>query len=189
MHARAATRAVELRLASGTIDAKQAADDLDKLLYAWRGDAHERSLRERVAELRSPRPARGVPPRPAARDRDKVPAEEKTAIHAELVDTFTTRLRDDVADSLAPLELTALVEENADLLPVGPAGDIMQARLADRLLALDLPKRAAPVLEKLMQAAPSRRGSRGVRPAPCGVAAARGGRWWRARRAGGVCCG
>jgi hypothetical protein len=51
--------------------------------------------------------------------------------------------------------LTALVDENADLLPVGPAGDVLQARLADRLLALDLPKRADPVLQKLMLAAPS----------------------------------
>jgi hypothetical protein len=145
---------LELRLAGGRIDAKQAADGLDKLLYAWRGDQHERSLRERVAELRARsgawRSALGL-----IRETEAIFPADKAAIHAELVDMFAAMLRGDAADSLPPLELTALVDENADLLPVGPAGDQLQARLADRLLALDLPKRADPVLQKLMQAAPS----------------------------------
>ena len=51
LHARAAARAVELELATGAIDAKQAADRLESLLYAWRGDDQERALRERLAEL------------------------------------------------------------------------------------------------------------------------------------------
>ena len=51
--ARAAIHAVELRLATRQIDKTQAADALDKLLYAWRGDASELALRERVAELRA----------------------------------------------------------------------------------------------------------------------------------------
>jgi hypothetical protein len=154
LFARSATRALELRLASGKIDVKQAADGLDKLLYAWRGDQHERSLRDRLAELRARagawRSALGL-----VRETEAIFPADKPAIHAELVDMFTAMLRSDAADSLPPLELTALVEENADLLPVGPAGDVLQARLADRLLALDLPKRADPVLQKLMQAAPS----------------------------------
>ena len=60
-------------------------------------------------------------------------------------------LRNDTADSLAPLELVSLVAENADLLPTGPDGELLQAKLADRLVALDLPKRAGPVLEKLAE--------------------------------------
>lgn len=53
VHARAAARAVELRLATGAIDAKQAADRLESLLYSWRGDQHERALRERLAALKA----------------------------------------------------------------------------------------------------------------------------------------
>jgi hypothetical protein len=154
LYARAATRGLELRLASGGIDAKQAADRMDKLLYAWRGDLRERSLRERLAELRARagawRSALGL-----LRETEAIFPADKAAVHAELNDMFAAMLRDDSADALPPLELTALVEENADLLPVGPAGDLLQARLADRLLALDLPKRADPVLQKLMLAAPS----------------------------------
>jgi hypothetical protein len=154
VHARAAVRGVELQLASGGIDAKQAADRLDKLLYAWRGDRHERLLREHLAELRA-RTGAWRSALALLRETEAVFPDDKVAIHAELTDMFTALLRGNAADALAPLELVALVEENADLLPGGVDGEALQARLADRLLALDLPKRAGPVLEKLMHAAPT----------------------------------
>ena len=154
LHARAATRAVELALAAGAIDAKQAVDRLESLLYAWRGDHQELALRERLAELKA-----GIGSWRAAlallRDSETLFPDDKTAIQAELTEMFGALLRGDTADSLAPLELVSVVEENADLLPGGPDGEALQAKLADRLAALDLPKRAGPVLEKLMQAATS----------------------------------
>ena len=39
-------------MAAGVLTKTQAADALDKLLYAWRGDARELALRERLADLR-----------------------------------------------------------------------------------------------------------------------------------------
>jgi len=54
---------------------------------------------------------------------------------------------------MAPLELVAMVEENPDLITEGDPGLALARRLADRLAALDLPRRAAPVLEKLVAAA------------------------------------
>ncbi len=160
VHARAAVHAVELRLASGGIDAKHAADQMDALLYAWRGDPQERLVREHLAALRARtgewRTALGL-----LRETEAVFPDDAAAIHGELTDMFTAVLRGDAADTLAPLELVALVEENADLLPGGADGDALQAKLADRLLALDLPKRAGPVLEKLMLAAPTAVGRAG----------------------------
>jgi hypothetical protein len=160
VHARAAVRAVDLRLASGDIDAKQAGDRLDALLYAWRGDAQERSLREHLAGLRA-RTGEWRSALALLRETEAIFPDDKAAIHAELTDMFTALLRGDAEDALAPLELVALVEENADLLPGGADGEALQAKLADRLLALDLPKRAGPVLEKLMQAAPTAIGRAG----------------------------
>jgi hypothetical protein len=155
--ARAAVRAVELRLASGSIDALQAADQLDKLLYAWRGDGQELALRQRVAALRQQAGAWGAALatlRDAATDfPDNAPA-----IRSQLQDMFTTLLKGDTADHLTPLALVALVDANADLLPATPEGEAMQARLADRLLALDLPRRAEPLLEKLIKTAPTGQG-------------------------------
>jgi hypothetical protein len=154
VHARAAARAVELRLASGAINVRQAADQLERLLYAWRGDAQERALRERLAELE----ARSGDWRTALsllRETETLFPDDKAAIHAGLGEMFAALLRSDAVGTLPPLDLVSMVEENADLLPTGPDGEALQARLADRLLALDLPKRAGPVLEKLMQAANS----------------------------------
>jgi hypothetical protein len=150
VHARAATRAVELRLAAGAIDARQAADVLERLLYSWRGDQRERALRERLAALKA-RTGEWRAALALLRESETLFPDDKAAIHAELTDTFAALLRNDTADSLAPLELVSLVAENADLLPTGPDGELLQAKLADRLVALDLPKRAGPVLEKLAE--------------------------------------
>lgn len=157
VHAKAAVRAVELRLASGAIDMHQAADDLDRLLYSWRGDARELALRERVADLRTHsggwRAALAL-----LRDDEVLFPDNKAVLHAKLVDTFAAFLRSNAADTLPPLELVSLIDENTDLLPDGADGEALEARLADRLLALDLPSRAGPVLEKLMKAAPTEAG-------------------------------
>ena len=106
LHARAATRAVELRLASGAIDAKQAGDRLESLLYAWRGDHQELALRERLAELKA-----GIGSWRAAlallRDSETLFPDDKTAVHAKLTEKFGALLHGDTADSLAPLELVS----------------------------------------------------------------------------------
>ena len=147
---RAAPRAVELRLSTGAIDAKQAADALEKQFYAWRGDQHELALRERVAELRSQsgnwRAALAL-----LRETETLAPDDQPAIHERLKELFAAFLADHDADRQSPFDLVALVDENADLLPDGAQGAELAARLADRLLALDLPKRADPVLAKLVQ--------------------------------------
>jgi len=151
VHARAAVRAVELRLATGAISVRQAADQLERLLYTWRGDHQERALRERLAELQA-RSGNWRPALSLLRDTEALFPDEKATIHDELREMFEALLRSDALGTLPPMDLVSLVEENADLLPTGQDGEALQARLADRLLALDLPKRAGPVLEKLMRA-------------------------------------
>jgi len=152
--ARAAWRAVDLRLATGKIDTKQAADALDKLLYVWRGDQRDLALRERLADLRAQsggwRAALSL-----LREAEVDFPDQATDIANRLRVTFSTLLSDDGADKLPALDLIALMDENADLLPTTPEGDAMKLRLADKLLALDLPKRAEPLLDKLMQEAPA----------------------------------
>ena len=151
---RAATRAIELRLKTGRIDIGQAADGFDRLLDAWRGDDRELALRQRLAALRADNgqwtEALNVL-RDSARD---FPAHQP-AIHARMKQLFATLLGDKRTDALPPLEFVTLVDGNADLLPDGPAGEALEQRLADRLLALDLPQPAALLLEKLTRAAPT----------------------------------
>jgi hypothetical protein len=160
LRAGAAVRAVELRLASGRIDKRSAADALDRLLFVWRGDRQELDLRERLATLRAEtgawRPALAL-----LRESGDIFPEQLAECRRRMQDIFAALLRDGGAETLSPLDLVALVDENADLLADEAAGAGVQARLADKLLALDLPRRAAPVLEKLMQSAPPGAGRAG----------------------------
>lgn len=153
LHARAAVDAVNLRFAAGHIDAHEAAERLSKLQYAWRGDRFEEELRDRLVALREQsgdwRAAL------ALLRENMLLSPDNPAPRARLTDAFAAFLRGSAADSMPPLAFVSLVNENADLLPAGPDGDALESRLADRLLALDLPQRAGPLLDKLMKAAPT----------------------------------
>ena len=152
--ARAAVHALELRLRLARVSVQRAADGLERLLYAWRGDRHDLTLRERLAELRQQsgdwRAALA-----ALRGAEQDFPPQRLEILARMQDSFAALLRNGAADRLPPLELVALVDENTDLLPISADGEALQAHLADRLLALDLPNRAGPVLDKLMRTAPT----------------------------------
>ena len=145
---RSATRAVELRLAGGQLDAGQAADAMDKLRVAWRGDRRELTLRERVADLRR-RAGNWRAALDELRSAEKEFPDHAAAVHAHLIGMFITMLYSDATNALQPLDLVALADENADLFKTMPDNRELMARLADRLLALDLPSRAAPLLAKL----------------------------------------
>lgn len=151
---RAAVRADELRLAIKALSPAQTADAEERLLFAWRGDQREIALRLRIAALRAEagqwRPALAM----LRETRASFP-EQSAAITAKLNETFAALMRDEQLDHLAPIDLVALVQENPDLLPDGAAGEAMAAKEASRLAALDLPQQAEPILEKLLQAAPS----------------------------------
>ena len=148
--ARAAIRAVELRLATGEIDKKQAADALDKLLYAWRGDSRDLALRQRVADLRSQtggwRTALAM-----LRQAETDFPEQAPALHVRLKDMFAAMIRDQGTDTIPPIDFVATVDENTDLVPPSGDNEQLDQALADRLVALDLPVRAKPLLEKLLR--------------------------------------
>jgi len=150
---RAGVRAAELRHRTGELTAAATADALDRLLIAWRGDQRELALRLRVAELREQagqfRPAlellRGTQTLfPAAREN----------IKDRMGRTFQALIAGDQAGALKPLDFIALAADFADCVPSGEAGDRLAELLAGRLVALDLPDQAVPVLERLMRAAP-----------------------------------
>ena len=148
---RAGVRAAELRLKEGTLTPAQAADVLERQAAIWRGDARESQMRLRVAELRavagSFRPALEM-----LRDTDRLFPAQQPAVRAAMAGVVRAMLAQPQA--VEPLELVTLVSDYASLLPEG-AGDGLSALLADKLVALDLPGRAAPVLASLMAGAPA----------------------------------
>ncbi|MBV9248892.1 MAG: hypothetical protein JO227_06555, partial [Acetobacteraceae bacterium] len=153
-HVRAGRRRLELRLNKGSIAPKEAADTLEGLLYSWRGDWRELALRERIAELRQDQGAwrAGLA---MLRDAEALFPDRKAEVRERMRDMFAALLRDDTAKAVPPLELVALAEENAELLGEMTDTASLQASLADKLAELDLPDRAAPLLEKLMRNAPA----------------------------------
>jgi hypothetical protein len=154
VRARAATQAVELRLAVGRLTQAEAADALDRLLYVWRGDGRDLALRRRIAELRSASGAWRAAFAMLRETAAEFPAQAE-AIQNWRAAMFATFADSDAVDRLDPLELVTLAEENTDLLPAGEKGDRLRANLADRLIGLELAGRADSVLERLMRHAPT----------------------------------
>jgi hypothetical protein len=152
--ARAAMRAVEVRLAAHRLDAAQAADALDKLLYAWRGDLRELALRERLAELRS-QTGHWADALALLRQAEADFPDQGPAIHLRLRNAFAAMVHDTATQQMRPLEFVAEVDDNADLLRDTDLANAVDGTLAADLLALDLPQRAEPVLEKLLRTAPT----------------------------------
>ena len=147
---RAGARAAELRLRNGLLSPAQAADVLERYAAIWRGDARESRLRLRVAELRTASGAFRIALE-TLRDAERLFPEQRPAIRAAMAAVFQAMLGQPRA--VPPLEMVTLAGDYAALLPNDPDSGI-PAMLADKLLALDLPSRATPMLATLMAAAP-----------------------------------
>ncbi len=150
--ARASARAVELRLSTHRIDPGQAADALDKLIYAWRGDQRELALRERIAELRAQAGAWRVALSTFRQAESDFP-EQAAAVHGRLKDAFASMIAGHGLGQMTPIDVVSTIDENADLMPAEGGDPALEEQLADQLLALDLPDRARSVLQKLMKSA------------------------------------
>ena len=150
---RAGVHAAELRLRSGQLDAAGTADALDRLLIVWRGDERELSLRQRIANLRV-QAGQFRPALEMLRDTQALFPDAQETLKARMGAVFQALLTGDQANNLKPLEFISLAGDFTDSVPEGEAGDRLATLLAGRLVALDLPDQAAPVLDRLMRAAP-----------------------------------
>lgn len=148
---RAGVRAAELRLRGGLLTPAKAADAIERYAAIWRGDAREVRMRLRVAELRT---AAGAfrPALDMLRDTERLFPEQQPVIRAAMAVVFQAMLSQ--PQTVPPLEIVTLASDYAALLPNNAASNI-PAILADKLLELDLPSRAGPVLATLMATAPA----------------------------------
>ena len=148
--AQARRAAVELRLTAKKIDVKTAAELLKNQLYAWRGDDRELDLRFRLAALL----AQSGAWRPALtmlRETDQLFPAAHPSVHDTETNLVATLLQGDAAPKMPALELVALVGECADILGENADASILAPVLVDKLLALDLPARAEPILVRLLK--------------------------------------
>jgi hypothetical protein len=160
-------RAVELRLASGALDAAGAAVAMEGVLAAWRGDALESGVRLRLAALR----------REAGDHRGAFELLRETE---QVFPDLAAQLRPQQVDALlaaigaeAPIAAVSLFDAHAALLPPGAPTEQALAALADGLAALDLPVRAQAVLRQALRRAEDEtaRGRLGLRMADLALGA------------------
>ena len=145
--ARAATRATLLRLATGEIDAAEAAVRLERGYEGWRGDARERDLRIKTAEIQAVSGQWRKAFQTLQETSQLFPSDQ--AMIAGHVTTLMRQILHEAGGKSLPLDFIALTAEYADAVAAEdqPA---MTLLIADKLLELDLPKRAKPLLERLL---------------------------------------
>ncbi len=143
---------IDAALAAGEMPADEAIEQLEQLRFAWRGDAFEFALLQRLGELyqregrwrealRALRQAATYFP---GTSRAEAAAKELSALFARL---FLGPDRPEIP----PLTSLSLYEEFRELTPPGAPGNRLIEQLADRLVAVDLLDRAAGLLEGQVQ--------------------------------------
>lgn len=148
VRAKAGFALVNAELESKHIDPKAAIDKLEKLSFAWRGDAFEFDLKRRLGDvhaLRGDYRASLLRLRQAASHFRDV--EGAGAIAEDMRNRFRKLFLEGAADKLPPVTALALYEEFRELTPAGSDGDEMIRKLADRLAKVDLLAEAGRLLE------------------------------------------
>jgi tetratricopeptide (TPR) repeat protein len=138
---------IDLNLQQETIEVAEAIQRLERLRFAWRGDAFERKVLNRLGDLYM-----------AAGDYrnglntlkvivsyfPKHPDAAETA--KKMGDVFRRLYLEGDADNISPLKALALYDEFRELTPAGPEGNLMIQKLAERLVDVDLLDKAAAIL-------------------------------------------
>lgn len=146
---RAELRRLELAVPAGKMTASDAALELDSLRFTWRGDEVEMStvgiLADQYMRVGRFRDALLLAQSTALRDADAPGARE---LRIRMADYFRRLFLNGEADRLDPIQAVALFYEFDDMLmPVGPDGDQMVRKLAQRLVAFDLLEPASALLQ------------------------------------------
>lgn len=146
---RAELRRLELAVPAGRMSAAEAAQQLESLRFRWRGDEVEMAtvgiLADQYMRVGRFRDALLLAQSTALRDADAPGARD---LRIKLSEYFRRLFLNGEADRLDPIQAVALFYEFDDtLMPIGPDGDQMVRKLAQRLVAFDLLEPAAALLQ------------------------------------------
>lgn len=146
--ARARLALIDTEREQEKIDRDEAIDRYESLRFSWRGDGVELALIGRTVDLELDKQDYAAA---MGHLRDAVsnfPKNKTTlAMAARMEQTFVDLFLNGKADELPAISALALYFEFKELTPLGPQGDAMIQRLADRLADVDLLDRAANLLE------------------------------------------
>lgn len=146
--AAAKLREIALRERRGEISQADELRELETLEVTWRGDSTEVNTLQMLARIYS-RTGRYADSLAAARTaimlQPKSAASQKAEDEAAAL--FAQIFRTNKGDKLSPIDALALFYRFRELTPIGPIGDEIIRRLADRLVAVDLLDQAAKLLQ------------------------------------------
>ena len=146
--ARATFYRIDAALTDGSMPAPKAIAELENLRYRWRGDGLELKTLRKLSALYFAR----------RQWRDGLHA-LRLAAQSSPNDDWARAAQDDMRaafvklflkggiDAMPPVQALSLFYDNIDLTPIGPDGDEMIRRMADRLAAVDLLGPAADLLK------------------------------------------
>ncbi len=150
--ARARLALIDMGLADGSLSRKTAIEMLERLQFAWRGDAFEFALLQQLGKLYIDEGQHRKGLRIWRELVSGFPSAAETPQVASAMQTvFADLFLGDDANELAPITALAIYDEFAELAPVGEDGDRLALALAERLIAIDLLDRAAQELQRLIE--------------------------------------
>lgn len=145
---RAELALVDLKVATHSMSPAQAADRLEGLRFAWRGDELELDILRRLGAFYIEAGNYKAGLAALAQGVHLYPNSAMTPpIRAEMAKTFHDIYLTDKGAKLSPIEALTLYQTYPDLLPSGDEGFDVKSNLAERLVAIDLLDQAATILE------------------------------------------
>lgn len=148
----AARDRIRLQLEREEITMAEAAPQLERLRFAWRGGDFEYRLLKRLGEVQIADGQYGAGLRTFRTIVENYPEHPDVGNVQELMNLNFERLfLTGAADALPPVVAIGLYDEFQELTPSGEKGDEMIRKLADRLASVDLLDRAADLLRHQVQ--------------------------------------
>jgi len=152
IRAKARRALLEADYAAGRLDLAGLLAGLERLRFAWRGDAFELDVLLRLSDLYAEaghyRESLEMLRQAASYFPDEARAWQ---VAGRMRQIFQVVFLASEAPKVPPLTALALYEEFEELTPSGVEGDLILRRLADRLVEMDLLDRAAELLEDLLR--------------------------------------
>lgn len=149
---RASLALIDLGVSTGSLTPAQAADRLEALRFAWRGDDLELDILHRLGDfyIQAKNIKAGL--NVLSEAVKLYPNSSMTPqIRTEMETIFRDIFLGDLGKNLTPLDALTLYQQYRDLMPSGKDGDAVIRNLSERLVAIDLLDQAANLLEDLAQ--------------------------------------
>lgn len=149
---RAELALVDLGVATGTLTPAKAADRLEGLRFAWRGDDLEFDILHRLGDfyIQAKNFKAGLNTLTHAIELyPKNPLVPQ--VRTEMAQIFHDIFLGTLAPDLPPLDAMLLYQQYHDLMPEGADGIAIMRNLAERLVAIDLLDQAAELLDDLVK--------------------------------------